>query len=68
VVTYPGSVLRRLPPPARALATVAAGTLLWRVIGSASWLKDVGFAVWLTVIAEGIQWFDRRRKRQSADR
>lgn len=67
-MTYPAGVLRRLPPPARALLTVAAGTLLWRVIGSASWLKDVGFAVWLTVIAEGIQWFDRRRKRQSAAR
>jgi hypothetical protein len=65
-VTYPGRVLRRLPTPVRALLTVAAGTLLWRVIGSASWLKDVGFAIWLTVIAEGIQWFDRRRKRQSA--
>jgi hypothetical protein len=61
-------VLRRLPPPVRVLLTVAAGTLLWRVIGSASWLKDIGFAVWLTAIAEGIRWFDRRRKRQSAAR
>jgi hypothetical protein len=65
-VTYPGSVLRRLSPPVRALLIVVAGTLLWRVIGSASWLEDVGFAVWLAVIIEGIQWFDRRRKRQSA--
>jgi hypothetical protein len=59
-------VLRRLPPPVRVVLTLAAGTLLWRVIGSASWLKDFGFAVWVTVIAEGIRWFDRRRKRQSA--
>ncbi|MEP6641094.1 MAG: hypothetical protein ABJB93_04200 [Gaiellales bacterium] len=65
-MTYPEGVLHRIPTPVRALLTVAAGTLLWRVIGSASWLKDVGFAIWLTVIAEGIQWFDRRRKRQSA--
>ena len=65
-MTYHGRVVRRHPTPVRALLTVAAGTLLWRVIGSASWLEDVGFAIWLTVIAEGIQWFDRRRKRQSA--
>jgi hypothetical protein len=68
LMTYPDDVLRRLPPPVRALLIVVAGTLLWRVIGSASWLEDVGFAVWLTVIVEGIQWFDRRRKRQSAAR
>jgi hypothetical protein len=65
-VTYPGGVLRRLPPPVRAILIVVVGTLLWHVIGSSSWLEDVGFAVWLAVIVEGIQWFDRRRKRQSA--
>ena len=65
---YAEPVFGRLPTSVRVLLIVAAGTLLWRVIGSASWLKDIGFAVWLAAIAEGLQWFDRRRKRQSAAR
>ena len=57
----------RLPPSFASFSSPPPGRL-WRVIGSASWLKDIGFAVWVTAIAEGIQWFDRRRKRQSAAR
>jgi hypothetical protein len=42
-------------------------TLLWRILGSHSWLKDVGFAVWIILVAEAVQFWDRRRKSQSAE-
>lgn len=61
-------MLRRVPRVVRVVAELVAVTLLWRVLGSDSWLVDVGFAVWIIAVAEGIQWFDQRRKRQSAGR
>jgi hypothetical protein len=61
-------MLSRLPRVVRVVGEVVAVTLLWRVLGSDSWLVDLGFAVWIIAVAEGIQWFDRRRKRQSAAR
>ena len=60
-------VLRSVPRVVRIVGEVAAVTLLWRVLGSDSWLVDVGFAVWIIAVAEGIRWFDQRRKRQSAE-
>jgi hypothetical protein len=59
-------MLRRVPRAVRVIVELVAVTLLWRVLGSDSWLVDVGFAVWIILVVEGIQWFDRRRKRQSA--
>lgn len=64
---YPGRMLRSVPRVVRIVGEVAAVTLLWRVLGSDSWLVDVGFAVWIIVVAEGVRWFDQRRKRQSAE-
>ena len=61
-------MLRRVPRAVRVVVELVAVTLLWRVLGSDSWLVDAGFAVWIIVVAEGIQWFDQRRKRQSAER
>ena len=61
-------MLRRVPRAVRVVVELVAVTLLWRVLGSDSWLVDVGFAVWIILVVEGIQWFDRRRKRQSAAR
>ena len=42
-------------------------TLLWHILCSHSWLTDVGFAVWIIVVAEGVQFWDRRRKSQSTE-
>jgi hypothetical protein len=61
-------MLRRVPRAVRVVVELVAVTLLWRVLGSDSWLVDVGFAVWIIVVVEGIQWFDQRRKSQSAER
>jgi hypothetical protein len=61
-------MLRRVPRVVRVVVELVAVTLLWRVLGSDSWLVDAGFAVWIIAVAEGIQWFDQRRKRQSAAR
>ncbi|HEY8859916.1 MAG TPA: hypothetical protein VIM27_10725 [Gaiellales bacterium] len=63
---YAGGMLRRVPRAVRVVVELVAVTLLWRVLGSDSWLVDVGFAVWIILVVEGIQWFDRRRKGQSA--
>jgi hypothetical protein len=60
-------VLHRLRRPVRILVELAAVTLLWHILGSHSWLTDVGFAVWIIVVAEGVQFWDRRRKSQSAE-
>jgi hypothetical protein len=60
-------VLRRLRRPVRILGELAAVTVLWRILGSHSWLKDVGFAVWIIAVAEGVQFWDRRRKSQSTE-
>ncbi len=60
-------MFQRLRRPVRILIELAAVTLLWRILGSHSWLKDVGFAVWIILVAEGVQFWDRRRKSQSAE-
>jgi hypothetical protein len=59
-------VLTRLRRPVQVLAEIAAVTVVWRILGSPSWLKDFGFSVWIIAVAEGVQYWGRRRKRQSA--
>jgi hypothetical protein len=49
-----------------AVLEIAGVTLLWRVLGSATWLKDVAYAVWVVILVQAIGWWDRRRKRQAA--
>jgi hypothetical protein len=58
-------MLRRLPRPVAVVLQLAVGTLVWRVLGSASWLKDFAFAVWIVGVVQAIAWWDRRKKRQS---
>ena len=54
--------LRRYTPVRVAVGLVAL-TLLWHVVGSLSWITDIGFAVWVVFVIELIVWYDRRRRR-----
>jgi hypothetical protein len=54
-------LLRRYTPLRVAIGLVALA-LLWHVIGSLSWIADVGFAVWVVFVIELIVWYDRRRR------
>jgi hypothetical protein len=55
--------LLRTYTPVRVALGLAVLTLLWHVIGSLSWLTDIGFAVWVVFVIELIVWYDRRRRR-----
>jgi hypothetical protein len=55
-------LLRRYTPVRVAVGLVAL-TLLWHVVGSLSWIADIGFAVWVVFVIELIVWYDRRRRR-----
>jgi hypothetical protein len=55
-------LLRRYTPLRVAIGLVALA-LLWHVVGSLSWVADVGFAVWVVFVIELIVWYDRRRRR-----
>lgn len=55
-------LLRRYTPVRVAVGLVAL-TLLWHVVGSLSWITDIGFAVWVVFVIELIVWYDRRRRR-----
>jgi hypothetical protein len=55
-------LLRRYTPLRVAVGLIVLA-LLWHVIGSLSWVADVGFAVWVVFVIELIMWYDRRRRR-----
>ncbi len=55
-------LLRRYTPLRVALGLIVLA-LLWHVVGSLSWVVDVGFAVWVVFVIELIIWYDRRRRR-----
>ena len=55
-------VLRTYTPLRVALGLIVLA-LLWHVVGSLSWVADVGFAIWVVLVIELIIWYDRRRRR-----
>jgi hypothetical protein len=55
-------LLRRYTPLRVAIGLIVLA-LLWHVVGSLSWVADVGFAVWVVFVIELIIWYDRRRRR-----
>jgi hypothetical protein len=55
-------LLRRYTPLRVALGLIVVA-LLWHLVGSLSWVADVGFAVWVVFVIELIIWYDRRRRR-----
>jgi predicted membrane metal-binding protein len=55
-------LLRRYTPLRVALGLIVLA-LLWHLVGSLSWVTDVGFAVWVVFVIELIVWYDRRRRR-----
>jgi hypothetical protein len=55
-------LLRRYTPLRVALGLIVLA-LLWHLVGSLSWVADVGFAVWVVFVIELIIWYDRRRRR-----
>jgi hypothetical protein len=54
-------MLRRMPMPARVALGLIALALLWHLIGSLSWIVDIGFAIWVVFIIELVLWYSRRR-------
>jgi predicted membrane metal-binding protein len=54
--------LRRYTPLRVAIGLIVL-TLLWHLVGSLSWITDIGFAVWVVFVIELIVWYDRRRRR-----
>jgi predicted membrane metal-binding protein len=55
-------LLRRYTPLRVAIGLIAL-TVLWHLVGSLSWITDIGFAVWVVLVIELIVWYDRRRRR-----
>ena len=55
-------VLRTYTPLRVALGLIVLA-LLWHVVGSLSWVADIGFAIWVVLVIELIIWYDRRRRR-----
>jgi predicted membrane metal-binding protein len=55
-------LLRRYTPLRVAIGLIVLA-LLWHLVGSLSWVADVGFAVWVVFVIELIVWYDRRRRR-----
>jgi hypothetical protein len=53
--------LRRVPMPVRVVVGLVLLALLWRVVGSLSWIADIGFAIWVMFVVELIFWYSRRR-------
>jgi hypothetical protein len=56
-------LLLRTYTPVRVALGLIVLTLLWHLVGSLSWLTDIGFAVWVVLVIELIIWYDRRRRR-----
>jgi hypothetical protein len=56
--------LLRTYTPVRVALGLIVLSLLWHVVGSLSWLADIGFAVWVVFVIELIVWYDRRRRRR----
>jgi hypothetical protein len=57
-------LLLRTYTPVRVALGLIVLTLLWHLVGSLSWLTDLGFAVWVVLVIELIIWYDRRRRRR----
>jgi predicted membrane metal-binding protein len=55
-------LLRRYTPLRVAIGLIVLA-LLWHLVGSLSWVTDIGFAVWVVFVIELIVWYDRRRRR-----
>jgi predicted membrane metal-binding protein len=55
-------LLRRYTPLRVAIGLIVLA-LLWHLVGSLSWVTDIGFAVWVVFVIELIIWYDRRRRR-----
>jgi hypothetical protein len=56
-------LLLRTYTPLRVALGLIALAVFWHVVGSSSWLADVGFAIWVVFVIELIVWYDRRRRR-----
>jgi hypothetical protein len=55
--------LLRTYTPLRVALGLIVLALVWHVVGSLSWVADVGFAIWVVLVIELIIWYDRRRRR-----
>jgi len=53
--------LRRVPMPVRVVGGLVVLALLWHLVGSLSWIADLGFAIWVMFVVELIFWYSRRR-------
>jgi hypothetical protein len=53
--------LRRVPMPVRVVLGLVLLALLWHLVGSLSWIADIGFAIWVMFVVELIFWYSRRR-------
>ena len=47
--------------PVRVVAGLIVLALLWHLVGSLSWIADIGFAIWVMFVVELIFWYSRRR-------
>jgi hypothetical protein len=56
-------LLLRTYTPLRVALGLIVLALLWHLVGSLSWVTDIGFAVWVVLVVELIIWYDRRRRR-----
>jgi len=53
--------VRRMPMPVRVVLGLVVLALFWHVVGSLSWIADIGFAIWIMFVVELIFWYSRRR-------
>jgi hypothetical protein len=54
-------MLGRIPMPVRVVAGLIVLALVWHLVGSLSWIADIGFAIWVVFVIELIFWYGRRR-------
>jgi len=47
--------------PVRVVGGLVVLALLWHLVGSLSWIADLGFAIWVMFVVELIFWYSRRR-------
>lgn len=50
------------------LVPVVFGTVLWHWFGRASWIRSIGFAVFVVALTHAITWWDRRRGKDATRR
>ena len=53
--------MRQMPITIQIVINLITLTLLWHVVGSLSWIADIGFAIWVMFVVELIFWYSRRR-------